>query len=187
MRFDDFVGLRSLAVAPVDRFGGFVVEVGVPQGWYPFDSSVGMWVWVCRSDPRIDVFCANAVLTMHCVEAALDAGDVFEMLAEQQLESALGSHEQSRTLNVATEGPGVVAVLAMEIADKLGVIESVTRTRIITAEQGTMIAQLTVTAMQDSPANRGRLWLTVCSRDTSGPAAPGPLSGNSHGRAWSYR
>ena len=187
MRFDEFLGQHGLRAVPVERFGGFVVEVGVPEGWYPFDSSVGVWIWACRSDPRIDVFCANAVLTMHRVESALDAGDVFAMLAEQQLESASGSHEQSRTLTAAAEGPGVVGVLAMEIADKLGVIESVTRTRIVTSEKETMIAQLTVTALRDSPANRAKIWLTVCTRGTSGPAAPGPLSGDSHGGSRSYR
>lgn len=157
----------------VDRFDGFIVEVGVPRGWYPFDSTTGMRIWVCRTDPRIDVFCANAVLTTHRVEAKLDAAEVFTMLARQQLESVQCANEQHRALTPATEGPGIVGVLAIQIDDKLGTIDSLTRTRVITVDEETMIAQLTLTALRDSPANRAKIWLTVRPRDGAGPTVPG--------------
>ncbi|MDR3664358.1 MAG: hypothetical protein P4L86_28910 [Mycobacterium sp.] len=114
---------------------------------------------------------------MHCVEAALDAGDVFTMLAEQQLQSALGARERSRALIAATEGPGVVGVLAMQIADELGVIESSSRARIITTEQETMIAQVTVTALKNSPVNRAGVWLTVRPGTASDSVSSGPRRG----------
>jgi hypothetical protein len=161
MRFDEFVHEAGLAVIPVDRFAGFVVEVGVPPGWEPFESAPGIRLWVCRSDPRIEVFCANAVLTMHRVEAPLDAGEVFAMLVEQQLQSVSGCREQRRELAAATDGKGLVGVLAMQITDALGVIDSVSRSRIITTEQETLIAQLTVTGLYNSPAARANVWLSV--------------------------
>lgn len=65
MRFDGFMQEKGIAAFPVDRFTGCVVEVGAPPGWELFDSTVGLHVWICRSDPRMDEFCANAVLTMH--------------------------------------------------------------------------------------------------------------------------
>ncbi|MEZ0051337.1 hypothetical protein ABIA30_002335 [Mycobacterium sp. MAA66] len=184
MRFDEFAQRHNLAISPIDRFDRFVVEVGVPQGWYPFDSATGMRIWACRSDPRIDVFCANAVLITHRVEAKLDAHEVFAMLSEQQLESVQCAYEQRRTLSAATEGPGVVGVLAMQINDKLGVLDSLTRTRIITNPKETMIAQLTVTALQDSPANRANIWLTVRLRDDGSPTAPILYSGGPDTDAW---
>lgn len=184
MRFDEFAQQRNLAITAVDRFDGFIVEVGVPQGWYPFDSATGMRIWVCRSDPRSDIFCANAVLITHSVEARLDADEVFAMLAVQQLESVQCVYEQRRTLSAATDGPGVVGVLAMQIDDKLGTIDSLTQTRIITNPKETMISQLTVTALQDSPASRAKIWLTVRPRDGAGPTAPSPYTGSTHTDTW---
>jgi hypothetical protein len=184
MRFDEFAQRHNLAVSPIDRFDGFVVEVGLPQGWYPFESTTGMRIWVCRTDPRSDVFCANAVLTTHRVEAKLDADEVFAMLAEQQLGSVPCTHEQTRTLSAATEGPGVVGVLTMQIDDKLGAIDSLTRTRIIANPQETMFSQLTVTALQDSTANRANIWLTVRLRDGAGPTAPSSYAGSTLTDAW---
>lgn len=186
MRFGEFAQQRNLAIIPVDQFDGFVVEVGVPQGWYPLHSATGMRIWACRSDPRIDIFCANAVLTTHRVGTKLDAGEVFATLAEQQLESVQGAQEQRRTLIAATEGPGVVGVLTMQINDKLGTIDSFTRTRIITNDNETMIAQLTVTALQDSPANRAKIWLAVRPRGEASPTAPSPHSGSTRTDAGGY-
>nr|WP_231986743.1 hypothetical protein [Mycobacterium sp. 852002-40037_SCH5390672] len=160
-------------MSPVDRFAGFVVEVGVPPGWEPFDSAVGARVWACRIDPCIDVFCANAVLTMHRVEARLDAGEVFAMLVEQQLQSVPGCSELHRELAAATEGPGVAALLAMQIAHELGTVDSASQSRIITAEQETLIAQLTVTALHDSPVDRAGIWLTARPGPTANPASAG--------------
>ncbi|ORV59441.1 hypothetical protein AWC03_12980 [Mycobacterium europaeum] len=173
MRFDEFVQKSGVSVSPVDRFVGFVVEVGVPPGWEPFDSAVGARVWVCRNDPCIEVFCANAVLTMHCVDEPLDTGDVFAMLVEQQLQSVPGSVELRRQLAAATEGPGIVGLLAMQIAHELGTVDSVSRSRIITTEQQTLIAQLTVTALHDSPVDRTQIWLKVLRGPVAIPAPTG--------------
>ncbi|ORV10950.1 LpqN/LpqT family lipoprotein [Mycobacterium celatum] len=178
MRFDEFAEKHSVAVFPVDKFAGYVVEVGIPPGWEPFDSAAGVRVWVCRTDPHITEFCANAVLTMHRVETALDPGNVFAMLSEQQLQSVPGCHELRRELAAATEGAGVAGVLAMQITHELGTIDSVSRSRIITAEQETLIAQLTVTALHDSPVDRGHIWLRV-----QMGAAAGPASAGHHGEA----
>jgi hypothetical protein len=110
MRFDEYVEKHSLAVSPANRFAGFIVEVGVPPGWEPFDSAAGVRVWACRDDPRIDMFCANAVLTMHRVEAPLDPADVFAMLADQQLQSTPECHEVRRELGPAGESVGVQGI-----------------------------------------------------------------------------
>jgi hypothetical protein len=177
MRFDEFVEKYGVAVSPVDRFAGFVVEVGVPADWEPFDSAPGARVWVCRDDPRIDEFCANAVLTMHRVEAPLDASEVFAMLADQQLQTVPGCHELHRELAAATEGAGVVGALAMQITHELGTIDSVSRSRIITAEQETLIAQLTATALHVSPVDRRNIWLTVRMGAVAGSVSAGHHGG----------
>lgn len=174
MRFDEFIEKHGVAVSPVDRFAGLVVEVGVPQGWEPFDSAVGARVWVCRADPCIDTFGANAVLTMHRVEAALDPAEVFAMLVEQQLQSTPGCHEVRRELGPAAESIGIQGLLAMKITHELGAIDSVSRSRIISAEQETLIAELTVTALDDSPVRRENVWLSV--QLGAAPAGPAPVT-----------
>jgi hypothetical protein len=161
VRFEEFVARNGIAVAPVDRFDGFSVDVGIPPDWEPFDSAVGIGVWVGHSDPRLDRFCANAVLTLHHVEASLDVGEVFAMLSEQQLQSVPGAHELRRELVAAAEGPGFAGELAMRIAHELGTLDSMSRSRIIATEQETLIAQLTVTALTDSPATVANIWLSV--------------------------
>jgi len=161
MRFDEFVEQNGMVVVSVDRFAGFHVEVGVPSGWELFHSATGVRVWLCRDDPRGDVFCTNAVLTMHRVEAFIDAGAVFAMLVDQQLHSVPGFRELSRELGTATEGAGAVGAVTMQVTDALGTINSVSKSRIITAEQETVIAQLTLSALADSPKARANVWLTV--------------------------
>ncbi|ORA76116.1 hypothetical protein BST28_21240 [Mycolicibacter kumamotonensis] len=181
MQFDEFVAGHGIAVSPVDRFDGLVVDVGVPRDWKPFDSAVGIGVWVCRSDPRMNDFCTNAVLTLHRVEASLDAGAVFAMLSEQQLQSVPGCHELYRELTTATEGPGDAGVLAMQIAHEPGSLDSVSRSRIITNEQQTLIAQLTVTALHDSPVDRKNIWLSIRT-DTAGQRPSSDRGGTPVGR-----
>lgn len=173
MRFDEFTDERGLAVSSVDRFAGFVVEVGVPPRWEPFDSAVGIRVWAWRDDPRIDVFCANAVLTMHRVQAPLDPAEVFAMLSEQQLQSAPKCHELHREFAAANEGVGMVGTLTMQIAHELGTIDSASQSRIIAAERETLIAQLTVTALDDSPVDRAHIWLTTRPGPAANPAPAG--------------
>jgi len=177
MRFDEFVNKHGVAVYPVDRFAGYVVEVGVPPDWDPFDSALGIRVWVCRDDPCIEKFCANAVLTMHRVQLALDAGKVFTMLTEQQLHTVPGSQELHRELAAATQGVGMAGALFMQINDQLGTIDSISRSRIITTEEETLIAQLTVTALHESPADRADIWLTVRAGADSNPTSAGRVGG----------
>jgi surface antigen len=90
------------------------------------------------------------------------------MLVEQQLESVPGCVELSRALTAATDGPGAGGVLTMQIVDRLGTIDSVSRSRIITTDEETMIAQLTVTALEASPVDRAHVWLTVRSGGARG-------------------
>ncbi|OBJ23749.1 LpqN/LpqT family lipoprotein [Mycobacterium sp. 1245801.1] len=179
MRFDEFVARHGVALSPVDRFGGLMVEVRVPPGWEPFDSAVGLRVWACRTDPHIDVFGANAVLTMHRVEAVLDPAEVFAMLAEQQLQSVPGCHEVHREVRPAGASVGVQGLLVMLIAHELGTIDSVSRSRIIPTEKETLIAQLTVTALHDSPVERAGIGLDV----HMGAAPVSPASGDHHRKA----
>lgn len=160
----------AVDVTPVDRLAGFDVNVGLPLGWDPFESAAGLRVWVCRNDPLIAEFCANAVLTMHCIKAELEAGEVFAMVAEQQLQSVPESRELRREVTAATEGPGVVGALAMEIGSKPGIIDSVCQSRIITTDRETLIAQLTVTALHNSSVRQDEVWLTVRKTGAAGSA-----------------
>lgn len=154
MRFDDFVAMREIAVLPVDEFAGVQVHVQLPPGWETFDAAPGVGVWVCRSDPRADEFCANAVLTMHRVQAPLDCGEVFTMLVNQQLQQVTGCTERHRDISAAAEGAGVVGTLDMEIAHEFGPIDSVCRSRIVAVEEEVLIVQLTTSALRDSPVVR---------------------------------
>jgi hypothetical protein len=95
---------------------------------------------------------------MHRVEASLDASEVFAMLVDQQSQSV-------------HEGPGVAGALALRITNELGTIDSVSRTRIITTEQATLITHLTVTALHDSPVDRAHIWLTVRTGAAGSPSA----------------
>jgi len=56
VRLDEFLASAGIAAVPVDRFGGFLVEVGLPRGWETFDSAPGMCAWICRLNPCIDEF-----------------------------------------------------------------------------------------------------------------------------------
>ena len=173
MRFDEFVARHGVVMVPVDRFAGLVAEVGVPAGWELVISDVGVRVWVCGDERPVGEFVANAVLTMHRVEAVLDPGEVFAMLVDQQVHSVPGCQEKHRQLAQASQGPGVVGVLALQITGELGSIDSMTRTRIITADQQTLIAQLTLTALQDSAVDPAGIWLSVRAGATPGPGSAG--------------
>ncbi|MEZ0355735.1 LpqN/LpqT family lipoprotein [Mycobacterium sp. ENV421] len=161
MRFDEFVIQQAIEVIPVDQYPDCAVQVALPPGWEPYESAAGLAVWVCRSDPRADEFCPNAVLTMHRVEAVLDCGEVFMMLAEQQLQSVPGCHERSRELTAAVEGSGIAGTLAMEFAHEFGPLDSICRSRIVASEDKTLIVQLTTSALRDSPVVREPIRLTV--------------------------
>lgn len=62
----------------------------------------------------------------------------------------------------------------MQIAHELGTIDSVSRSRIITEGQETLIAQLTMTALHESPVKQANIWLSV----RMGAAPVGPASDN---------
>lgn len=111
---------------------------------------------------------------MHRVETALDPADVFAMLVEQQLQTTPKCYEVRRELGPAAESIGIQGLLAMQITHELGTIDSVSRSRIISAEQETLIAQLTVTALHDSPVERENVWLSV--QMGAAPAGPAPVT-----------
>lgn len=189
MRFDEYALTREIGINPVDHFDGLVVEVGLPTAWEPFGSSPGMQVWFWRGDPNIAEFGANAVLTTSTVENPLDAFEVFAMLCEQQVQMVPGAVELDRASGAASEGPGVAGSLAMTMESQYGSIGSVSLSRIITTDRQTLIGQLTITALRDSPVEWERIWLYVKPRaatgSTSGELRGGvPLSaplGGSHG------
>jgi hypothetical protein len=108
-------------------------------------------VWLCRNDPRIKQFCANAVLTMHRVAAQLNARDTLHMLIEEQLHS-VGQClvVERRELADAGDGAGVAGTLAMRVAAECGTLDTRALTRVVPTASATLIAQLTLTAMQDS-------------------------------------
>lgn len=129
MRLNEFLTNGGVIACPVDEFAGHMVHVGLPGDWEPFESATGMRLWVCRSDLRSSMFCSNAVLTMHRIEAPLLVYEVFGMLAEQQLQSVSGGREVRRESFDATEGPGMTGLLVMQIDHELGSISSVSQTR----------------------------------------------------------
>ncbi|WP_250149563.1 hypothetical protein [Mycolicibacter acidiphilus] len=184
MRFDEFVQQHGIAMSPADRFGGFAVEVEGPPGWELFDSAVGCRIWICRTDPYIDTFCANAVLTKHRIKACFATVELFAMLAEQQLQSVAQCHELHRELGPAAEGPGAAGTLTMQITHELGILDSQSRSRIITEGKETLIAQLTVTALHASPVDRKNVQLSVRIDDTrQTDGAAGPTSAHGYGNA----
>jgi hypothetical protein len=161
VRFDEFAAERNISVSAVDRFAGYSVRVGLPADWWLFDSAPGVRIWVWRGDPRIGVFCSNAVFTMHRVEEPFDAGEMFGMLVDQQLQLVPPGQEQRRELASASEGVGFVGSVAIEFPLNCGTVVSESRSRIITTERLTLVAQLTLTALQDSPVDRAKAWMTV--------------------------
>lgn len=74
----------------------------------------------------------------------MDAGEVFAMLVEQQLQSVPGSRELRREFGAGAEGAGAKGLLATQVPQDVGLIDSVSRSQIMTAERHTLIAQLTV-------------------------------------------
>ena len=177
MRFDDYARARNIGIGPVDHVNGVVVEVGLPPEWEPFNSSPGMQVWFWRGDPRIAEFGANAVLTMNIAEEPLDPFEVFAMLCEQQVGMVPGAVELHRESAAASEGPGIAGSLAMNIDSQFGTIGSVSLSRITATTRGTLIAQLTITALGDSPVNWESIWLYVKPCAPAGSTAGGQIGG----------
>lgn len=161
MRFDGYAQTHNVVIKPVDHFDGLEVEVGLPPEWEPFDTSLGFQVWIWRGDPHIAEFGANAVLTMHTVEKPLDSTEVFAMLCEQQKLMVPGAQELERESATASDGPGIAGSLAMNIASQFGAIGSMSLSRIITTERQTLIGQLTITALRESPVKWENIWFYV--------------------------
>lgn len=98
------------------------------------------------------------------------------MLSEQQLQYLPQSAELHRSLRSAGESIGIEGSLAMQISDEVGTIDSISQSRIIRREEESLIAQVTVTALRDSPVDLKKIWLAV-----KASAAPGPLVADDSG------
>ena len=181
MRFDEYLRHIGIVAIPVDSFDGFEVDVEGPAGWEAVESQPGMRIWIWPEDPYRQQFCGNAVLTMHRVPVSLDPADVFEMLCDEQVQLVGGGHERYRAGQLAEDGIGIRGMLSVQFDSEFGAIGSASQTRIITAAQETLIAQLTVTALLGSPANVANVRLTVVSADAAPdrnrPATARPIVG----------
>ena len=161
MRLDEFLVSNGITMAVVEQFDEYAVDVAVPPGWEPFQSPPGTRVCIWRADPNGARFCANVVLTMTQVEAVLDPAEVFPMLCQWQLLMVPGTQATSRDLSDATEGPGMVGTLALQVPSDQGLLDSESVTRILTTPHRTSIAQLTLTALPESPVDRNHIGLAV--------------------------
>ena len=177
IRFDQFLEQEHIALLPIEQLAGFALGVILPPEWETLDEINGASVWIGPTHPRGEEFCPNAVLTLHRVQAALDSAKVFSMLCEQQRQSVPNCHELHRLIAPAKEGPGSAGNLALRIDHELGLIDSVTWSRIVPDGNETLIAQLTLTALRDSAIDKTAIKLDFSLRDSSegdhGPAASG--------------
>ena len=80
-------------------------------------------------------------------------------------------------------GWGVAGMLVLEVADDLGPVRTLCRSEIATTTDETLVAQLTVTAMRDSPSNLKGIWLSmgVASRRVGGTPTSAPIGGGRDG------
>ena len=179
VRFDEYLRAHAVTATAADRFDAFDVDVVGPPDWEPVDYQPGMRIWVWRKDPNIERFAANAVLTLHRVEATLDPEQAFAMLCEQQLHSVADCQERYRILEPAADNIGVQGLLTSRIGYDLGTLDSVTQTRIVIADAATLIAQLTITALDDSPVDWEHIRLSVLPANT--PTAPADPAVTYHG------
>ena len=168
MRIEQFLQTTGTATRQVDRFDNFMVKVGLPPMWQPMESpfATPLWIWV--SDPCIKEFGANAVLTMYVLDSPITGREIFPMLCEQQLQTFPQSRESKRELQDATEGPGLTGILVTQMDADVGAIDTVAWSRMITTDRETMIAQLTVTALHNSPVDWPEIWLSVETATTTG-------------------
>ena len=178
MRFDQFLQQHGIVAVPVDQFDGFEVNVVGPQDWEVVEDRPGLRIWVWREDPYLNQFCANAVLTMHRVAAELDPTEVFAMLSDEQVHLVPGCHERQRSSAPADGGMGIQGLLSLQFDSEFGVIDSLLRTRIITDDDQTLIAQLTLTALHDSPVDWASIRISVEPEPVAldATAIPGPGS-----------
>lgn len=172
MRFDEFVHQNGISLAAVDQFDGYLVEVAVPPDWEGVQSSSNTPVLVWRDRHSQEPFCANAVLTMSQAEAALNPDDVFAMLCEWQLQMMPGMLEVQRESGAAHAGPGVLGIFDLLINTDVGLLQSVVMSRIIATDTRTLIAQLTFTALADSPVHRSQIGFGVIPASEAAPTPP---------------
>jgi hypothetical protein len=176
--FEDFLARNQVDSRTVDSFAGFAVDVALPMDWVPVDASEiaqGARAWVWRNDPRRTVFGANAVLVLQHFDKALDPQTVFAGICGRQRHAVpAGSHEQHRDLGPSGDGPGYAGTLVLNIAHPVGTIDSVTYSRIVADDAQTLVAQLTVTALDDSPLERGQVRLSMAADHA--PAAADTVS-----------
>lgn len=161
MRFDEYLAANNASVVAVDQFDDYAVNVAVPLDWDPVDTAADTPVWVWREDPSKAVFCANLVLTQSRVAAIIDPKEAFDMLCAWTIDSFPTTHEFSREVAPASEGPGILGRFGMLIHCDIGVVSSESLTRIIGTEDQTLITQLTLTAMAGSPVDRANIFLAV--------------------------
>lgn len=183
MRFDDFLRRNGIVATAVDRFTGFLVSVELPPDWVPVDSITGMRLWAWGNDPYVEQFCATAVLTMNHIDAPLDPSEAFGMLCEQQVKTVPGSPELLRNSTPDRNGVGYQGWLVSQFDHELGPIDSVSESKIIADDEKTQIAQLTVTALHESPVDWSQICLSVLAEQGQMRGAPvayqagNPLSG----------
>lgn len=161
MLFDDFVQSNRLSVTSVDRFDGHTVTVTMPPDWEAIESPPDSQVWIWQADPLRGRFCANLVLTQSRIDAALDPAGVFAMLCDSTARIFTGIHEYTREVEEAAEGPGILGRFGMLINAESGVLASESLTRVISENHTTLIAQLTLTCLADSPVDRPYIRLAV--------------------------
>jgi len=170
VRLDELVHENEIVMVAVDQFDGYAVDVALPAEWEPVKSDAGQRVCIWRADPLRRQFCTNVVLTMTQIEASFDPAEVFPMLCEWQMYQLPGTQEISRECAPATEGPGVVGSLGLQIPSANGLLDSVTVMRILATAERTLIAQLSLTALPESPVDRDHIGLAVTSVVPAGAA-----------------
>jgi hypothetical protein len=170
-RFDEFVRANNIQQAAVDQFDEYRVDIELPADWEPFDSAPGTRTYIWRADPFIQQFCANVVLTMTRLETVLDPAEVFSMLCEGQLHTLPGSHETLRDVGEANDAGGVSGILAMQVDTGRGLVDSISLTHVVNNSEQTLIAQLTFTALRDSPVDCDHIRLIVKPRTWALPTS----------------
>ena len=163
-RFEEFLSRHDAGVAVVDRFAGFAVDVALPIDWTPvdtFEATGGARAWGWPNDPCRKAFCANAVLILQRFDKTLDEETIFTLTCQRQRDSVPGCRELHRELGSAVEGPGVAGTLVLDIDHDIGPLYSVTHVRIAAGDHETLVAQLTATALEDSPLDLRHIRLTL--------------------------
>lgn len=186
MRLDKFAEKHRISMAVVDQFGGYSVEVALPPDWEAFASPPGTRALVWRADPFMKQFCANVVLTMTQIDAMLDPYEAFAMLCEWQKELLPGVQETSRDLAEVHGGQGLAGMFAMRVATAGGLLDSFSLARVITAETRTLIAQLTLTKLPDSPVDCAHIGLAVRQVEMDAPSVTFHPAASSADRMWDH-